>query len=190
MRKKRKKHRLGSRSKTWPTQRERLTIRENRHTFAHSARATLRDAYRAYTQFRRSTSISETRLAWHLCFANLRRVGHLLKSKDASRSSFLARAIEEAWLRSKSQAAAGHSVLDFIITERNTLLKDGITSLIVEDANENRAPTSPSCAVIWQCQRHSAKEVVASCLRWWDAELDTIEKRATDLKAIKKLPAS
>lgn len=188
MRKKRKKRGLKSRSNTWPTQREWLAIRENRKTFAHSARATLRDAYRAYTQFRRSTSISEARLAWHLCFANLRRVGHLLKSKDASRSSFLASAIEEAWLRNKSQAYAGHSILDFIITERNALLKDGITSLIVEDANESRAPTSPSCTVVWQCRRRSAEEVIASCLRWWDTELDIIEKRATDLKAMKTLP--
>jgi hypothetical protein len=186
MRKKRSGRGLGACSRTWPKLQERKAIRENRRTFAHSARAALRDAYRASAQFIRSTTKSEARLSWHLCFANLRRVGHILKSKDACRSIFMATAVEEAWQRHKNQVERGHSILDFIIAERNALLKDGITSLIIEDGNENRSPTSPNCSVIWRGERKSAREVIIRCLGWWESELDIIEKKATELNAMKK----
>jgi hypothetical protein len=112
----------------------------------------------------------------------------MLKSKDACRSAFMSSAVEEAWRRNKRRAESmTYSILDFMITERNSLLKDGVTSLIVEDADESRAPTSPNCNVIWKAQRKTAGEVIFLCLDWWEKELCRIEERATELKATEKL---
>jgi len=151
------------------------------------ARQTLEDCKIALNEVKEGVTGSQWRIRWVAAVALLRTVGHVLEYVDASQDSVLKKIIEDAWNILKSTKPQPEIFWEFIVKERNNILKEyqfgaGIGTNInmpIIDLDSDESPqvkiTHNYLITKGPYRGKDQREVLKEAIEWWESYLTKIE---------------
>ena len=160
------------------------------------ARRVLRDCEAAVEMLEEEEDEQRWRILWAAAMALLRAVGHVLRKVDA-KDGRVRPFVEEAWERWNSDRLANGVFWEFVLDERNAILKEYRFSVLDSSVVglglvETRADQDVDDGVLYEGPfvleenlfrplekgfgvGEDARDVYRDALQWWDRELSRIE---------------
>ncbi|MCO8145705.1 hypothetical protein NHN26_10750 [Rhodovulum tesquicola] len=155
------------------------------HCYAFSARRELARVRYFNRILMGAQSRFEFESAWKACVVQLRSVAHVLQKSDGARNAFLRASVEKRYVFWKSPKKCGNDYFGFIEDERNSLLKNGRSSIVCEVKEDGEALEFP-VKIIFFGQMCLASNAISECVSWLDLEIARIEDAAWSERRVKK----
>ncbi|MCB1560809.1 MAG: hypothetical protein KDI75_06905 [Xanthomonadales bacterium] len=155
------------------------------------ARKVLRDLECAHALLEVEERPEQFRVLWVAGVALARAVGHVLNKVDSSRSAELRRAISIAYSGCKAERKLHRVFFDFILDERNSVLKEyefGFLSgptevLIVPVGHTEILDQQLFCPLVsGHFAGEDCRDVLGMAIDWWHTHLDAIDSVVADHK--------
>jgi hypothetical protein len=154
-----------------------------------TARKFLNDSRHAHDLLELEENEGKFRLLWVACCSLLRTTGHALQNVDSENNADLKKVVNK-WIADLNTNKHKHAIFfDFIMLERNNILKEYELGIFSGDTNALISPSDESfnltenifCPMFSGAfEGEDCRDVALQAIEWWEEQIEFIENKLSN----------